>query len=435
MEKKITKITAANSQMPKAARVAAYARVSSGKDAMLHSLSAQVSYYSGMIQNHKGWEYAGVYADEALTGTKEDRQSFQRLLSDCRSGKIDKIITKSISRFARNTVTLLETVRELKLLDIDVFFEEQNIHTMSAEGELMLTILASYAQEESRSVSENMKWRVRENFKNGKPWNGTMLGYKLVDGKLEVVPKEAETVKRIFELYLSGLGYSAIAKELNQDGVPTRFGNKWTHPTVCRVICNIDYTGNLLLQKTYRSNHIAKTRCVNNGELPMYSVEEAHEPIIDTQTFMAAQLEKKRRSEIYHKIGTPKQNYPFSGMVRCGLCGKNYRRKVKESGAVWICDTYNTHGKDACCSKAIPEDQLYSLTVQTLGMTEFSYNALNDKITEIVAERDNTLLFRFKDGKETVKQWKSRSRADSWTDEMKEKARQQAFERRKADGQ
>ena len=155
--------------IPQLKRVAAYARVSSGKDAMLHSLSAQISYYSDLIQNHSGWQYAGVYADEALTGTKDNRENFQRLLADCRAGNVDMVITKSISRFARNTVTLLETVRELKNMGVDVFFEEQNIHSLSADGELMLTILASYAQEESLSASENQKWRVKRNFENGMP--------------------------------------------------------------------------------------------------------------------------------------------------------------------------------------------------------------------------------------------------------------------------
>lgn len=185
-------------KLPKLKRVAAYARVSSGKDAMLHSLSAQVSYYSTLIQSHNGWEYAGVYADEALTGTKESRKNFQRLLTDCRSGKIDMIITKSISRFARNTVTLLTTVRELKALNVDVYFEEQNIHSADADGELMLSILASYAQEESLSASENQKWRVRQNFEQGKPWRGYMMGYRYDGERYVVVPEEAEVVRSIY---------------------------------------------------------------------------------------------------------------------------------------------------------------------------------------------------------------------------------------------
>ena len=162
--------------IPRPERVAAYARVSSGKEAMLHSLSAQVDYYSTYIRHHPGWEYVGVYTDEAKTGTKDSRENFQRLLADCRGGKIDHVITKSVSRFARNTVTLLETVRELKNMGISVYFEEQNIDTMTADGELMLTIIASYAQEESLSASENQKWRIRQNFEEGKPWKGVMLG-------------------------------------------------------------------------------------------------------------------------------------------------------------------------------------------------------------------------------------------------------------------
>ena len=160
MERTIKQVIFPTPRPIEVTRVAAYARVSSGKDAMLHSLSAQVSYYSNLIQRHPGWLYCGVYADEALTGTKDSRENFQRLLAACRNGEVDKVITKSISRFARNTVTLLQSIRELKELGVDVFFEEQNIHTMSADGELMLTILASYAQEESRSASENQKWQA-----------------------------------------------------------------------------------------------------------------------------------------------------------------------------------------------------------------------------------------------------------------------------------
>ena len=210
MERVIQKMGLKVPTQPKAERVAAYARVSSGKDAMLHSLSAQVSYYSDLIQNHPGWLYCGVFADEALTGTKENRTEFQRLLAECRAGSIDLIITKSISRFARNTVVLLQTVRELKSLGVDVYFEEQNIHSVSADGELMLTILASYAQEESLSASENQKWRIKKNFEEGMPWSGQVLGYKYVNGVYIVKPEEAEIVRNIFTDYLSGMGIEAI---------------------------------------------------------------------------------------------------------------------------------------------------------------------------------------------------------------------------------
>ena len=192
-------------------RVAAYARVSSGKDAMLHSLSAQVSYYSDLIQNHDDWLYVGVYADEAKTGTKESRADFQRLIADCRAGKIDMVITKSISRFARNTVTLLQTVRDFKAWEVDIFFEEQNIHTMSGDGELMLTILASYAQEESRSASENQKWRIRKSYEKGElvQWH-IQYGYNITKDKIEINPEQAEVVRNIFDRAIAGETFGSI---------------------------------------------------------------------------------------------------------------------------------------------------------------------------------------------------------------------------------
>ena len=407
--------------IPKLKRVAAYARVSSGKDAMLHSLSAQVSYYSELIQNHSGWQYVGVYADEALTGTKENRENFQRLLADCRAGKVDMVITKSISRFARNTVTLLETVRELKNMGVDVFFEEQNIHSLSADGELMLTILASYAQEESLSASENQKWRIRRNFENGMPWNGTMLGYRYEEGTLVVEPTEAEIVSRIFTEYLGGSGMTAIAKRLNADGIPTRFGNDWGKTSVGKVLQNYAYTGNLLLQKYRRMDHLTKRDEPNNGELPKYHITDAHEAIISLRSFNAVQEEMKRRAEKHTHPGVKHKEYPFSGKITCAGCGKHYRRKVKEAGPVWICTTYNTYGKTACPSKAIPESILEAIADEVGGI---------GKITALQACEGNTLVRTLTSGEQIVKRWQDRSRRQSWTPEMKEKARQKDLERR-----
>ena len=415
MTRKIEQVRFA-ADAPKKKRVAAYCRVSSGKDAMLHSLSAQISYYSNYIQKH-GWEYAGVYADEALTGTKDNRENFQRLLAECRKGTVQMVITKSISRFARNTVTLLETARELKALGVDVFFEEQNIHTMSADGELMLTILASYAQEESLSVSENMKWRIRKNFENGKPWSGFILGYRFQNGQFAVVPEEAEIIKRIFREYLDGLGATAIMKGLNEDGILTRTGKPWRTEGVLKILRNYNYTGNLILQKTYRENHLTKRKMKNNGEKPQYHAVGTHEAIIDLATFETVQEEIARRAEHYSGKKTTVATYPFTGLIVCANCGKHYKRKTTATGIVWICATYNNHGKKACASKAIPESVLYELTADT---------PLGD-LTAIRAEKDNTLTFCFKNGSQTVKRWQDRSRRESWTEEMKEKARQQAL--------
>ena len=425
MNREVKRVLLTKAALPKLTRVAAYARVSSAKDAMRHSLSAQVSYYSGLIQQHPGWAYAGVYADEAKTGTKDSRENFVRLLADCRAGRIDAIITKSISRFARNTVTLLETVRELRALGIDVYFEEQNIHTLSADGELMLSILASYAQEESLSASENQKWRIRKNFEEGRPWNGTMLGYRYRDGTLVVEPDEAEIVRRVFREYLAGKGVVAIANGLNEDGIPTRYGNRWCKSSVTGILRNYTYTGNLLLQKTFRENHLTKRTLPNEGQLPQYHAEGSHEAIIRMEDFEAVQAEMERRAAKHAPPGKGYRNrYPFTGLIVCGCCGKHYRRKVTATGPVWICGTYNTLGKTACPSKQIPEPVLMDLT---------SDMDIGD-LTEICAEDGNRLVFRFKNGEETVKQWEDRSRAESWTPEMREAARQKALERSRQNG-
>ncbi len=430
MTRTIKQVPFAVHQAPKLTKVAAYARVSSGKDAMLHSLSAQVSYYNDLIQHHPGWVFCGVYADEALTGTKADRENFVRLIQDCKARKVDMVITKSISRFARNTVTLLETVRELKEYGVDVYFEEQNIHSISPDGELMLSILASYAQEESLSASENQKWRIKRNFENGMPWNGTLLGYRYENGKYIIVPEEAAVVKTIFDSYLDGMGITAIMKMLNEQGILTRNGNAWGKSSVMRVLRNYTYTGNLLLQQTYREKHLTKRTRQNNGELPKYRIVDSHEKIISLERFNAVQEEIRRRADKHSHPGVSPKTYPFTGMVVCAGCGKHYRRKVTATGPVWICSTFNTLGKQYCPSKQIPENTLIAMTEEVLG----SIDALNDKITAIKAEKGNTLVFCFKDGIESVKRWQDRSRAESWTEDMKQAARQKALERSKHNG-
>ena len=388
-------------------KVAAYARVSSGKDAMLHSLSAQVSYYSSLIQSNRNWEYVGVYSDEAISGTKAARPGLQKLIADCHEGKIKMVITKSISRFARNTVTLLETVRMLKALGVDIYFEEQNIHTMSSDGELMLTILASYAQEESLSVSENMKWRIKKNFEAGIPWNGRMLGYRLVGDHFEIVEEEANLVRRIFKEYLDGYGTNKIAQGLNEEGIPAIRGEIWHKTTIANILCNYNYTGNLLLQKTYKESHLATMSYNNEGQLPKYHIEDSHKAIISLDTFMAVQMEIERREK---PINT-KKTYPFSGLLKCAKCGKSYRRKVTATGPVWICATYNTRGKKHCPSKQIPES--------TLEAVVYSLTDNVKSIEKIIVDDSNALHFHFVNGLVVTRTWADRSRAESWTEEMR----------------
>ena len=403
-------------------RVAAYCRVSSGKDAMLHSLSAQVSYYNELIQKEDGWEFVGVYADEAITGTKEERADFQRMIADCRNRKIDMILTKSISRFARNTITVLETVRMLKALGVDVFFEEQNIHTMSSDGELMLTILASYAQEESRSASENQKWRVKKNFEEGMPWCGRMLGYRIKNGQYVIVPDEADVVRRIYEEYLEGAGPNLIGKRLTADGVPTRNGGIWQPQTIAKILRNYTYTGNLLLQKTFRENHITKRTLKNEGQKPRYLAEDAHEAIIDLSTFNRVQAEIERRADLLTPALPAQKQYAYTGIIECAKCGKNYRRKTTNARIVWVCATFNTKGKKFCASKQIPEETLDALAAEL--------ETPKCTITKIVADDGNTLHFHLSDGSAVTRIWEDRSRSKSWTPEKRENARQRAYERR-----
>ncbi|MFT9117096.1 MAG: recombinase family protein [Sporolactobacillus sp.] len=427
--RKITTIKRTAFQSMQLKRVAAYARVSSGKDAMLHSLSAQISYYNSYIGKRGDWEFAGIYADEAITGTKEARPEFQRLLEDCRSKKIDMVITKSITRFARNTVTLLKAVRELKLLEIDVYFEKENIHSLSADGEFMLTILASYAQEESRSVSENQKWRIREMFAKGRPNAGNMLGYRLFDGKLYVVPEEAEIVKTIFSDYLSGMGVNAITRKLNDAGVLTRSGVTWGESTLQKILRNEKYSGDMLLQKTFSLDYLSKKKMVNHGELPMYQVIDSHEAIIDKATFAKVQSEIERRAAKFHSKPQLTKTYLFTGLISCGLCGKHYRRKQANAGSkyakpVWMCATLNTRGKKYCPSMQIPESILLEKTAEVLGTSDLNEELLKKSISKIQIPDHSRIVYLFKDGRSAEVTWENPSRRESWNEAMREAARE-----------
>ena len=366
-----------------------------------------------------------------MTGTKDNRPEFQRMLLACREGKIDIILAKSITRFARNTVTLLETVRELKKLNIDVYFEEEHLNTLSGKGELILSILAARAQEESRSASENQKWRIRKKFENGEPVTGNALGYRLVDGSFWIDEEEEQIVLRIFSMYLSGMGRIAIAKQLNEDGVPTRLKKaKWHPGSILAIITNDKYQGDLTLQKTFSESYITKKQLTNHGERPVYKVKNAHDPIIDRTTFARVQEERARRAMKFNSSGGTLERYPFSGMIVCGNCGCHYRRRTanastKYAKPAWACGNFLTFGKEKCDAQQIPEDILTAKTCEVLGLQRLDEEALHDRITEIVIPEKNVLLYRLTDGSEHRVEWQHQSRSKSWTPEMKERARQQ----------
>ena len=432
--REIIKIESQNVHPVKRKRVAAYARVSGGKDAQLHSLSTQVSYYNSYIGSRGDWVLAGIYADEAFTGTKENRPEFQKMLADCKTGKIDMVITKSITRFAGNTVTLLSSVRELKELGIDVYFEKENIHTLSADGELMLTLLASFAQEESRSASENQKWRIRKKFEQGLTTTGYLLGYRLKNGILEIVPEEADVVRQIFIDFLSGMGKTTIAKKLNRLDVPTKRGAPWNKNTIQCILQNEKYTGNLLLQKTYKKDHISKKKMANRGELPKYYVENSHEAIISKEVFEQVQQELKNRADKNGFTARVSGQCLYTGLIHCGICGKHFYRKLTSSGRkyqkkpCWLCATYMEQGKDYCPAQKIPEDILTAKTAEMLGVADFDRDMLMAKIKEIQVPGHNRLIYMFHDGHAKEVTWQHKSRKESWTEEMKQKARERTLE-------
>jgi len=414
-------------------RVAAYARVSCLKDAMLHSLSAQVSHYSGYIQTVPGWQYAGVYADEGISGTKRNRPGFQQMLEDCRAGKIDVIITKSISRFARNTLTTLQAVRELRLLGVDVFFEEQNIHALSCDGEILLTLLAAYAQAEAESASENQKWRVRANYEKGLPWSITMYGFKMVNGMLAVVPEEAEVLRLFADLYLEGYGQIQLGRALERAGVRGRQGGIMRANVLKDLLFNEKTAGDLLLQKTYISDPIEKRQIINRGERPQYFVRDSHPAIFDRETQARLLAERERRAEKYLPVESrgPRKVYPFTAKLTCGHCGANYRRKTVHNGdksrIFWMCGTFNSKGKAHCNAQQIPEAILQDTAALALGLSEFDEAMFNKAVKAIRAPENGVLIFCLHSGAEVRVEWQNRSRRYSWTPEMRRKARADAI--------
>ncbi|WP_394870297.1 recombinase family protein [Clostridium butyricum] len=399
MERTIRKIQRKINKLPVKKRVAAYARVSSGKDAMLHSLSAQVSHYSNLIQNNNEWDYGGVYADEAVTGTKDNRIEFQKLLKDCRDGKVDMIITKSISRLARNTVTMLEVVRELKNINVDVYFEKENIHSMSGDGELMLTILASFAQEESRSVSENCKWRIRKGFQQGELINlRFMYGYKIKKGVIEINENEAAVVRMIFNDYINGMGCRLIAKKLIDMNIKKMRGGMWTSVRVLEILKNEKYTGNALLQKKYVKDHLTKKLVINKGNLNKYYVEGTHSAIIDINTFNKAQ-EIIKTNRIKFQGSQEGGRYPFTSKIECGVCGKNYRHKGRNGKSTWVCSKHLEHGKDYCDSKPISDFELRKISQEILEIKEFDNDVFKKNVEKIKITKSRTAIFILKDGR------------------------------------
>lgn len=326
-------------------RVAAYARVSTNSDEQKTSYEAQVSYYTDYIRAKSDWEFVRVYADRGITGTStKKREQFNDMIEEALAGKIDLIITKSVSRFARNTVDSLTTIRLLKEHGVEVYFEEQNIYTLDSKGELLLTLMSSLAQEESRNISENVTWGQRKRFADGKvsmPYKH-FLGYrKGENGEPEVVPEEAEIVRRIYGLFLKGQTPYGIKTILEAEGIPTPAGKKtWQTATILSILTNEKYKGDALLQKTFCTDFLTKKMKVNEGEVPQYYVENSHPAIVTDEVFNMVQEEIGRRRQAgrqHNGTGC------FAGRIFCGCCGEMYGSKVWHSNSryrrvIWQCN-------------------------------------------------------------------------------------------------
>ncbi|HAA3488490.1 TPA_asm: recombinase family protein [Listeria monocytogenes] len=385
-------------------RVAAYCRVSTDSDEQASSYEVQVEHYANFINSNSEWELAGIYADDGISGTStKNREEFNRLIQDCMENKVDRIITKSISRFARNTLDCLKYIRQLKEKNIPVFFEKENIDTMDSKGEIMLTIMASLAQQESQSLSQNVKLGLQYRYQQGEITinHNRFLGYtKDEDGHLIIEPTEAEVVKRIFKEYLEGSSLIQIARNLEADRILTGAGNKnWAGTTVKGILVNEKYMGDALLAKTHTVDLLTKKRVKNNGIVPQYYVENSHEPIIPKTLFLQVQEEITRRANLKNKKGsiTYSSKYALSGITYCGKCGEIYRRlhwnnRGKKS-IVWRCYSRLDKTKD-CDARTILEEDLKQVVVDGINRVFGDEGRIKDILNSNIQKMlkvDNTL--------------------------------------------
>ena len=388
-------------------RVAAYCRVSTDSDEQAISYETQMEHYTSYIQRNPEWEFAGIFADDGISGTNtRKREEFNRMIEECMAGHIDMIITKSISRFARNTLDCLKYIRLLKEKNIPVFFEKENINTMDSKGEVLLTIMASLAQQESESLSKNVKLGLQFRYQNGEVQvnHNRFMGYtKDENGHLIIVPSEAEVIKRIYLEYLQGASLKQIGESLEADGILTAAGKaKWRPETIKKILKNEKYIGDALLQKTYTIDVLTKKRVENHGIVPKYYVENDHEPIIPRNLYMQVQEEMLRRANMHSGEKMKKRvyssKYALSSIVYCSKCGDIYRRiawnnRGKHS-VVWRCVSRVERGPDCCDARTVKEEDLQNAVVrainQAIGDRSEMFDVLEENIRTVIALEDET---------------------------------------------
>lgn len=391
-------------------RVAAYCRVSTDREEQEHSFETQKAMYTEMIMMKPTWQMAGIYADEGITGTvAKKRPGFMKMIEDCRKGKIDMIVTKSVSRFSRNNLDCLMYVRELKQLGIPIIFEKEGINTIQVSSELLLTLFGALSQAESESISMNVKLGIRQSLKNGNVRFSykTFLGYrKGVDGQPEIVPEQADIVRRIYNDFLAGATYLEIAKRLTEENVPTMGGgNRWFSERIKSILKNEKYKGDALLQKTYITDPISKRVKKNNGELPMYYVENSHPAIIERRIFDRVQEEIARRAgkKKVKQTGTKTELGRYSGkyalteLLYCGECGTPYRRctwsRDGKKKIVWRCVSRLDYGKKYCKnSPSVEESRLHNAITAAItkkaNSEEINIGGIMDHIESFGSRRD-----------------------------------------------
>jgi DNA invertase Pin-like site-specific DNA recombinase len=393
--KKIIKIEYAPEQkMLKRKRVAAYCRVSSSDDEQLISLDAQKQHYMDFISSNPGWEFGGIYYDEGITGTRKDiRPALMKMISDCEAGKIDVILTKSLSRFARNTTDCLELVRKLQNLGIPIYFEKENLNTETIESELLLSVMSSLAQSESASSSANIRWSIRHRFENGtfKPCCAP-YGYSIEKGQLVIREDEAQWVRFMFDNVVKGLSSHQVAKLLIEKKVPTRRGGQWTSSSVCSILKNERYIGDCLFQKTYK-DFLSKRNRNNKGERDQFYVKEHHEPIVSRECFDAVQFALKHRiKEKKLNVGKANTHYPFTRKVVCGECGSAFVRHVNSCGCykypVWVCREH-FHHKEKCSMKFVKEAALEVAFVTMMNKLIFARKNVLLRLLDGIRSQNN----------------------------------------------
>ncbi len=388
-------------------RVAAYARVSTEHEEQESSYEAQVNHFTKYIAEREDWEMVKIYADPGLSGKNIKRPEFLKLMRDCEIGLVDKIITKSVSRFARNTLDCVQSARKLKNMGIGVYFEKENLDTLQESSEFVLTIMASLAEEESRSISNNIRWSVKKRFENGEVIMATahFLGYtkEKKGGALKIVPEEAITVRRIYGEFLDGYSLQEIANGLMRDGIPSPSGKEKWHPTTIKsILQNEKYMGDSHLQKTYLPDFLSPRRIKNEGQADSYYVEDSHAAIISKEMFGLVQQEFIGRNELRSSIrtghGKYSGKYAFSGMIICGECGETYRRHQQYNAYkkyyIWVCKRHENTGKENCGAKPISEEALERAFVRAL-------NGLIENREEILAELQSAVVTQMSDSCES----------------------------------